>query len=182
MYIGGTSAATINVVRKRLIIAWSLLSLALLVFLLFEITLDVPHRISMGSSEISIAHRALEISRFARDPNAIEPPPLTRPPSYHRSIAGIEYSSHAVLSLHGSSVFLSSTVSFDYTYSTLSIPLLYLLALAMIHPLFCLKALMRAQKRAWRLRNHLCPTCDYDIRATPVRCPECGSVFVAGKS
>ncbi|HEY7119570.1 MAG TPA: hypothetical protein VH475_23460 [Tepidisphaeraceae bacterium] len=34
----------------------------------------------------------------------------------------------------------------------------------------------RRQRRTRRQETHRCPVCGYDLRATPERCPECGSV------
>ena len=57
---------------------------------------------------------------------------------------------------------------------TLAVPH-WLLALA-----FCLTPILWLNRvaRSWRMRCRTsqgrCPTCGYDLRATPERCPECG--------
>ena len=35
---------------------------------------------------------------------------------------------------------------------------------------------MRDAEREHRVRRGLCPSCAYDLRATPGRCPECGEL------
>jgi hypothetical protein len=51
-------------------------------------------------------------------------------------------------------------------------------ALASAWPLASLTLLTRRRLRARHLaRIGRCPTCNYDLRATPARCPECGATF-----
>jgi hypothetical protein len=53
------------------------------------------------------------------------------------------------------------------------LPLWPLVLLTMLLPLFHARMLLRA--RATSKKNR-CPGCDYDLRATPQRCPECGLI------
>jgi hypothetical protein len=58
----------------------------------------------------------------------------------------------------------------------LFIPYWMLLALPAVLPASWVVGVVRRRYRAKRLRSALvCPTCGYDLRATPERCPECGT-------
>jgi len=46
----------------------------------------------------------------------------------------------------------------------------------MAFALMPLVSILRIRKNARRVRNGLCATCGYDLRASPDRCPECGTV------
>jgi hypothetical protein len=50
----------------------------------------------------------------------------------------------------------------------------FLIAIFAAMPALCAISLYRARRR-----NHvgLCPSCNYDLRATPERCPECGTAM-----
>ncbi len=60
-----------------------------------------------------------------------------------------------------------------YTFRGICIPHWFLALLFAVLPALYLRAAIRSRKR--RLRGQ-CPTCGYDLRATPERCPECGRV------
>jgi hypothetical protein len=54
----------------------------------------------------------------------------------------------------------------------LVVPFWFLLALTAIPPIFLFH---RAHTIRHRVGNSLCPRCGYDLRASPDRCPECGT-------
>jgi hypothetical protein len=56
--------------------------------------------------------------------------------------------------------------------SALQIPLVFLLPLLLILPAIRLVTLLKSRRRR---KLNLCPTCAYDLRASPIVCPECGS-------
>jgi hypothetical protein len=56
------------------------------------------------------------------------------------------------------------------------IPYWLLTTVSAILPLFKLRPALRWPKKRYRLSHGLCLVCGYDLRATPDRCPECGTV------
>ena len=57
---------------------------------------------------------------------------------------------------------------------TIAVPYWSIALAAAVLPAMMLRRLLRV--RARRQRPNLCPACGYDLRATPERCPECGTV------
>src|SRR5204863_2807773 len=51
-----------------------------------------------------------------------------------------------------------------------------LLAIALASEVVWLPMILREGKRKQRQKKGLCPRCGYDLRATPDRCPECGTM------
>jgi hypothetical protein len=74
--------------------------------------------------------------------------------------------------LSGSSSFLGFHYSNPTEIRLVSLPHWFLALLFAILPAVHLRAAIRSRRRH---RAGHCPTCGYDLRATPERCPECGT-------
>jgi len=48
-----------------------------------------------------------------------------------------------------------------------------------ILPSLLLRSLVRSRRRRLRLSHNLCPSCGYDLRASPEKCPECGAIPIS---
>jgi hypothetical protein len=64
----------------------------------------------------------------------------------------------------------------DFDGTMIMAPKWLLIALTALLPALWIEAWRRRRKMARRVSEGLCVTCGYDLRATPNRCPECGTV------
>ena len=70
---------------------------------------------------------------------------------------------------------VDTLLGYTYSMSTVLIPYWFLILLTSILPALFAFRTHRARVREKRSHLGLCQTCGYDLRATPDRCPECGS-------
>ena len=63
----------------------------------------------------------------------------------------------------------------NYDYWTVIVPTWFAMMLFALLPILWLRADIIQAKQIKRLRSGACLHCGYDLRATPERCPECGT-------
>jgi hypothetical protein len=65
--------------------------------------------------------------------------------------------------------------------TAISLPIWFFALMFALFPAMRLKILMDVRRARRRSMAFLCAVCGYDLRATPERCPECGTVPEAAK-
>jgi hypothetical protein len=79
---------------------------------------------------------------------------------------------------------IQRSISVDYVWTDgriYVIPWWFLTMLWAIMPAVWLRARLHRRRRFQRVQRGLCPSCGYDMRQTPQRCPECGEAAGAAE-
>ena len=100
---------------------------------------------------------------------------------FQSAIAAIDYSGPVPFWVRHGFIFQSgrwrdNSVGLTYVSSEIGLPYWFLATLFAIPPILWAKGRIRRRRTALRIRARCCTRCGYDLRATPDRCPECGSV------
>ena len=87
-------------------------------------------------------------------------------PPHGRNFAGFAYGAYDP----GRKTARNGSWTHDWQ-QTLSVPHWFVIAGSGVLPALWFR---RRRRTRYRLRHGLCPSCGYDLRASPGRCPECG--------
>src|SRR6266496_3989307 len=106
-----------------------------------------------------------------RDPGDFEPPEGDEPKWLTR--IGVSANSDSATQTVGVA---PTIITLNYSWRWVAFDCRLLLAIGLALTVIAVWRFRRARRPWKRLKLGLCPACGYDIRATPDRCPECGSV------
>jgi hypothetical protein len=71
--------------------------------------------------------------------------------------------------------FLNSAFPYVVSFTFLNLPYWFLVGVTVILPALSLRSAIRRSRGRRRIKSGMCQYCGYDLRASPGRCPECGS-------
>jgi len=76
---------------------------------------------------------------------------------------------------------INDVVSFYFhAQMVFSISLVWIVAALLVPPVLWAVVMLRIGRKRKRTKAGFCPNCGYDLRATPERCPECGTQALNG--
>ena len=134
---------------------------------------DSEYRV--GSSDGFITFSQRRVDSYTTFDEDVTPPPIT----YRREPTSLVRATHFGIDYHASRDRLERRQQMSRRRFVIAYWLLTLatLPLPLLWGVFAIAA--RRRKRI-RMRSKSCPSCGYDLRATPDRCPECGQVPTTG--